>query len=92
MDTPQIPPQVRHKTSKVKLWLAVILVAIGIVTGGFVWIRLMYRENQDAKKVLNLHQQVVDELSRCKALVAQPQGNFKDYDYCQQLITTFPLN
>lgn len=86
---PRVLPSQDHTRSRIKLRLIVILLCIGVIGSGFLWIRNMYRENQDAQSVLDAHTDVITELARCDTLLGQPQGEFDEYEYCKKFVTTF---
>ncbi|MFA6908726.1 MAG: hypothetical protein WC289_02445 [Patescibacteria group bacterium] len=49
----------------------------------------MYIENRDAKQVLGAREKVIEEVSTCKNLLTQSQGEFDQYEYCKELVEQF---
>lgn len=88
-EQPRVLPTQGHTPSRMKLRLVVILLCIGVVGSGFLWIRTLYRENKDARSVLDAHTDVMTELARCDTLLSQPQGEFDEYEYCKKFVSTF---
>lgn len=89
MDTsPLISPK-PYKTSRSKLVLWLVIVGVCVFLGLILWIRTMYIENRDAKQVLGAREKVIEEVSTCKNLLTQSQGEFDQYEYCKELVEQF---
>ena len=83
----------KKKSYKAKIVVVLIIIILAGLAYGYFWYQKTQQLRLEADKVINkanqydtLVTQIWTERSRCENFITQQEGNFGDFEYCNQFL------